>query len=338
MMSVVEVTRGSRVESRHAVHVAVAHATRGIVASSGDASHVSFVRSAIKMFQALPLVEDGAVDALQITLQELALCTASHNAEPFHVNTARSLLAKAGVDETALACGPHDPMYPPAAEALRAAGASPGRIHNNCSGKHAGMLALARHHGWPLAGYHTLRHPLQQRVLQTFASWSGVEAGAIDIATDGCGLPTFAAPLDRVAIACARFAAAAGNTPAAVVVGAMTTFPQFVAGAGRLCTVLMQQARSRLFAKVGAEGYYCAGIPERQLGVAIKVEDGARRASEPALLAVLHAIDVLSEADLDEMREFSHPSILNTRGDVVGEIRARVNLDWARTAAAADAS
>jgi L-asparaginase II len=331
-MSVIEVTRGPRVESRHAVHVAVAHATSGIVASSGDAGHVSFVRSAIKMFQALPLVEDGVADALPITLEELALCTASHNGEPFHVNTARSLLAKAGVDEMALACGPHEPMYPPAAEALKAAGASPGRIHNNCSGKHAGMLALVRHHGWPIEGYHAMQHPLQQRVLQTFATWSGVGVDAIDIATDGCGLPTFAVPLDRVAIACARFAAAAaGNAHAAVVVRAMTSHPQFVAGTGRLCTVLMERARGCLFAKVGAEGYYCAGIPGRQLGIALKVDDGARRASEPALLAVLRALDVLTEDDLEQMRDFAHPAILNTRGEVVGEIRARVNLQPGRT-------
>jgi L-asparaginase II len=326
--SLVEVTRGSIVESRHVVHVVVAHAAQGIVARCGDAGHLTFVRSAFKMFQALPLVEDGVMQGLAITPEELALCTASHNGEPFHVAGARSILAKAGLDESALACGPHEPTYPPAAEALKAAGTAPGRIHNNCSGKHAGMLALTRHHGWPLLGYQTLPHPMQQRVLQTVASWSGLRADSIETAIDGCGLPTFALPLDRAAVACARLAAAASrDEPAAIVVRAMTSHPAFVAGTGRLCSALMQLAGGRLFAKVGAEGYYCAGVPEQQLGIAIKVEDGAKRASEPALLAVLRAIDALSDADLEQLRNFSQPTITNTRGEAVGEIRARVRLE-----------
>lgn len=327
MTSVVEVTRGSVVESRHVVHVAVVHAERGIVASSGNTGLVSFVRSAIKMFQALPLVEDGVVTALGLTSQELALCTASHNAEPFHVHAARGLLAKAATDERALACGPHEPMYPPAAAALKDTGVAPGRIHNNCSGKHAGMLALARLHGWPLEGYHLRDHPVQQRVLETLALWSGAVASRIEVAIDGCGLPTFALPLDRVAAACARFAGSAERAdPAATVVRAMTMHPEYVAGTGRLCTALMQITSGRLFAKVGAEGYYCAGIPERQLGVALKVEDGAKRAAEPALLAVLHAIDVLSGDELQRLRDFSHPRILNTREESVGEVRPRIQL------------
>jgi L-asparaginase II len=327
-MSVVEISRGSLVESRHVVHVAVAHAADGLIGRSGDAGCVTFVRSAIKMFQALPLVEDNVVDALGMTGEELALCTASHNAEPLHVATAGRLLAKAGVDERALACGPHDPMYQPAAEALKASGAVPGRIHNNCSGKHAGMLALARHHGWPIEGYHELSHPVQQRVLQTVAAWSDVDASAIETAVDGCGLPTFALPLDRVAEACARFAdAATAGTPAARVFRAMTDHPALVAGSGRLCTELMRLAEGRLFAKVGAEGYYCAGVPARRIGVAIKIEDGAKRAAEPALLAVLRAIDVLSDEDLERLRRFYRPQITNTRGEAVGEIRARVRLE-----------
>jgi L-asparaginase II len=260
------------VESRHIVHVVVADADRGVIASCGTHAHVSFVRSAIKMFQALPLVEDQAVAALGLTSQELALCTASHNAEPFHVATARSILAKAGAGEAALACGAHPPMHPPAAAALDAAGEAPSRIHNNCSGKHAGMLALATHHGWPHDGYHRLAHPTQQRVHQTLAAWAGLPADDLDVAIDGCGLPTFALPLDAVAVACARFAKAAEDgAPAAAVVDAMTNHPEYVAGTGRLCTALMRGASSRLFAKVGAEGYYCAGVPSMRLGIALKV-------------------------------------------------------------------
>jgi L-asparaginase II len=325
--SYVEVTRGSLVESRHAVHVAVVHAERGLLLHAGNPQHHSFVRSAIKMFQALPLVEDGVVDGLQLTPRELAVCTASHNGEPDHVEAARAILARAGADEEALACGPHPPMSEAAAEALRAQGSLPGRIHNNCSGKHAGMLALSSQHGWPLNGYHRLEHPSQQRVLQTLAAWSDVPAGEIICAVDGCGLPTFALPLQSVARACARFAAAAtGSGGAAAVFRAMTDHPQMVAGTGRLCTVLMQAGGGRLFAKVGAEGYYCAGVPGQQLGIALKIEDGARRASEPAVIAVLRAVDALSEQDLDTLRDFASPVVRNTRGEIVGEVRARLSL------------
>ena len=326
-MSVIEVTRGATVESRHVVHAVVAHADRGIVASCGNPDYVSFVRSAIKMFQALPLAEDGVSGALGFTGEELALCTASHNAEPFHVDAALRLLSKADAVESMLACGPHEPMYLPAAEALRTAGLAPQRVHNNCSGKHAGMLAMARYHRWPAEGYHRLEHPVQRRVVKILAEWTGVGSEAMETAVDGCGLPTFALPLDRVAAAFARFAAAAHDGgPPSLIASAMMTHPEYVAGTDRFDTVLMELVPGRLFVKVGAEGYYCAGIPGERLGIALKIEDGARRASEPALLAILGEIGVLSDSELEAMTMLARPVILNTRGETVGEIRARVRL------------
>jgi L-asparaginase II len=316
------------VESVHRVHAAVVHAEDGLVASAGDPRFVSFVRSAIKMFQALPLVEDGAAERFGLTSEELALCTASHNAEEFHVERARSILRKAGATEDALACGPHPPMDPGAAGRLAASGRTPGRIHNNCSGKHAGMIALAIHHGWEVAGYHELEHPVQQRVLGTLAEWSGVPRDEIAIGVDGCGLPTFALPLASVATACARFAAAAADRAPAPqrIAAAMTTHPEFVAGTGRLCSTLMKTTGGRLFAKVGAEGYYCAGVPARRLGIVLKIEDGAKRASEPALLTILHALDLISSDEFAALADFAQPAVLNTRGEVVGHVRARIPL------------
>lgn len=324
----VEVTRGPLVESRHVVHVAVVDAHRGPIAGAGDPRYVSFVRSAIKMFQALPLAEDDVISSLSLTGEEVALCTASHNGEPFHVETARAILRKAGVDEAALACGPHPPLYAPAAAALKASAVAPGRLHNNCSGKHAGLLALSAYHGWQVDGYHALSHPSQQRVLETLAAWSGVNRDRMTIAVDGCGLPTFALPLDAVALACARFAAAAARpgSPAATIASAMLRYPEYVAGTGRLCTALMRIAGCGIFAKVGAEGYYCAGVPVSGVGIALKVEDGAKRAAEPALLAVLSALDLLTGKELEALREFSQPPVLNTRGEIVGEVRARIDL------------
>jgi L-asparaginase II len=322
---VVEVVRGGVVESRHRVDVAVWHAERGLIASAGDAGHVTFVRSAIKMFQALPLVEDGGVARFDLTPQELALCTASHGGEPFHVDAARSMLSKAGATEAALACGPHEPMHAPSAAALAARGERPGRIHNNCSGKHAGMLALCALHGWPVTGYERIDHPAQQRVVATLEHWTGLPRTVMHVAVDGCGLPTFAMPLDRVAAACARFAAAAdaGAAAPATLVRAMTAHPDYVAGTGRLCTMLMQAAPG-LFAKTGAEGYYCAGIPGAHAGLALKAEDGAKRASEPALLAVLRALGFIGEREWQMLSAFAQPAIANTCGDTVGTIRALV--------------
>ncbi|MDP1570319.1 MAG: asparaginase [Vicinamibacterales bacterium] len=319
----VDVLRGGLVESRHRVHAVVADAAGRLVWAAGDAGLVTFVRSAIKMFQALPLVEDGGVERYGLTAAEIAITTASHGGEPFHIDTVRALLGKTGCTEEMLACGPHPPMHQASAGALGTGGITPGRIHNNCSGKHAGMLALAGLHGWPRAHYQLLAHPVQSRVLATLAEWTGVPHEAIGCAVDGCGLPTFALPLDAMARGCARLSAAAarGDEAPARVLGAMTAHPEYVAGTDRLCTDLMRAAGGRLWAKVGAEGYYCAGVPDRGLGLALKVEDGAWRAVEPALLAVLGEAGALDDEVLAALEQYATPTITNTRGERVGAIR-----------------
>lgn len=325
---VVDVMRGDVVESSHHVHIAVGHAEQGLIASAGNPAHHSFVRSAIKMFQAMPLVEAGGVAHFGLTGEELALCTASHGGEPFHIAAARSILAKARVTDAALVCGPHPPLHEPAAQALLAAGEKPGRIHNNCSGKHAGMLACCVCQQWVTNGYHRPAHPLQQRIQSTLARWMRIDADQIEHAVDGCGLPTFAIALDAVAEGCARFAAAAADatTPAATIFNAMVDHPELVAGTDRLDTDLMRVAAKRLIAKVGAEGFYCAAVPSRQIGVAIKVADGARRAAEPALLAVLHHMDVLTAADVARLEKYSQPKIFNTRQESVGHVRTSLDF------------
>jgi L-asparaginase II len=324
----VEAVRGEIVESSHYVHVAVVHAAQGLLASAGNPAHQSFVRSAIKMFQVMPFVEAGGVAHFGLTGEELALCTASHGGEPFHVATARSILARAKVTEAALVCGPHPPLHEPAAQAMLAAGEKPGRIHNNCSGKHAGMLACCVCQQWVTNGYHRPSHPLQQRIQSTLARWMRIDAGEIEHAVDGCGLPTFAIALDAVAEGCARFAAAAADstTPSATIFNAMVDHPEFVAGTDRLDTDLMRAAGRRLVAKVGAEGFYCASVPSLQIGVALKVEDGAKRAAEPALLAVLQRIGALTEAEVGRLEKYAEPKILNTRQELVGHLRTRLNF------------
>jgi L-asparaginase II len=288
-------------------------------------------RSAVKPLQALPLVEDGVDARFGLSQAELALCCASHSGEPRHTEEAELILRKIGADEEALACGPHAPFHEPSARALRETGREPTRIHNNCSGKHAGMLALARFHGWPLAGYHLPGHPVQQRMLHEISRWTGVGAEEIATATDGCGVVTFGAPLGAFALAFARFAGAArrGDAGPARIAQAMTRNPEYVAGTGRFCTELMRAAGGRLFVKTGAEGVFLVGVPGAELGIALKAEDGAQRAAEPALLAVLRALSLLADDELAALTRFAEPVIRNTRGEEVGVVRAVIRLEAA---------
>jgi L-asparaginase II len=288
-----------------------------------------YARSAVKPLQALPLMEDGAADRFDLSSAELALCCASHSGEMRHVDAVQSLLRKIGASEEALACGPHPPFHEPSAQALREAGQEPSRLHNNCSGKHAGMLALARHHGWPLVGYQLLEHPVQQRMLKEVARWTEVAPDEILTAVDGCGVATFGAKLRDFALGFARFASAArrGDSGPARIVAAMTRNPEYVGGSGRFCTELMRAAAGRLFVKVGAEGVFLAGAPGAELGVAVKVEDGAQRAAEPALIAVLRGLSLLTDDELAGLGRFMEPILRNTRNEEVGMIRAALRLE-----------
>jgi L-asparaginase II len=329
----VEVVRGGLLESEHHVSVAVVDARGQLRAWAGDPDRRAFARSAVKAMQALPLVEDGVQAHFGITEEELAVCCASHSGEPRHVQLVSSVLGKIGTGEEALACGPHWPFWAGAAQALREAGRKPGRVHNNCSGKHAGMLALARHHGWPLAGYQRVEHPVQQRMLQEVVRWCRLAEDDVGLGVDGCGVVTFALPLSALARGFAGLAAAAraGESGAGGVLQAMLAHPYLVGGTERLCTELMQAAGGRIAAKVGAEGVYCAAVPGAELGVALKVHDGSGRAAEPALLAVLEALGLLAGEELERLARWRLPEVRNTRDEQVGEIRCRLRLATART-------
>ena len=319
----VSACRGPLLESTHRVHAVVADSAGRIVAAWGDAARRTVLRSAAKPLQALPLVADGAADHFGLSGEEIALCCGSHNSEEAHLDVARSVLAKAGLAESLLVCGPHRPLRPARARELEAAGTPLTAIMSNCSGKHAGMLALAAFHGWPLEGYEHPAHPLQKRVRRELARWVQCDPGALPWAVDGCGVPTFAVPLQDLAAAMARLAAAGGEGGApGRVVGAMVSHPFMVAGTGRLCTRIVEVEGGRVIAKTGAEGVYAAADLERGLGVALKVEDGAWRAASPALLAVLARAGILSEGGARALAGHAEPPLTNTLGDVVGRLAA----------------
>lgn len=321
-MSSVEVVRGGVVESRHDVSVVVADGAGEVVAALGDARSLTFYRSAAKPLQALPLVEDGVVDRFGLTPEEVALCCASHEGEAAHVAGARSILAKAGADEALLRCGAHRPFSLESSDALVRAGAAPERVHNNCSGKHAGMIAFAVAMGWDPVDYHVPDHPVQQRMLAEVARWTGRSASEIPVAVDGCGVSCFAVGLDEMASSFGRFTAASDSgAPARVVVDAMVGHPFMVGGAGRTCTDVMTVASGRAWVKLGAEGVYGGGVPGAGLGFAIKVADGGRRAVEVALVRTLECLGVLDSDGVTALKRHGRPEVRNTRDEVVGEIR-----------------
>jgi L-asparaginase II len=331
--SVVEVLRGDVVESRHRVSVAVVDVDGVLRASSGNPALVCFARSAVKPLQALPVVEDGAADRFGFAAAELALACASHSGEPHHVAVARQMLGKIGLTESALACGPHAPLHAGSARALRRSGRAPTRLHNNCSGKHAAMLALAVSHDWPVVGYHERGHPVQQRMLAEIAQWSDVAEAVIPVAVDGCGIATFALPLERMAHAFARLGRQARREgPPRRVIEAMTAHPDLVGGSGRLCSELMHVTDGRIAVKVGAEGVYCATVPSAELGIALKVEDGAKRAAEPALIGVLERLSLLLDEERAALEAFAQPMLENTRHERVGMLRASIALEPGRVA------
>jgi L-asparaginase II len=317
------VLRGERVESWHRVSYAVADAAGGVRHAAGAIDHPIFPRSAIKPLQALALVESGAARRFKVSEPELALACASHSGEACHVATVKGWLARLGFDQSMLACGPHAPLHAPSAERLLAAGQAPEAVHNNCSGKHAGMLTLARHLAAPLAGYHRPDHPVQRQIAATLAELAGVDALAAP-AVDGCGAPAFSMSLAQLAHALAQLGDPRGlgavrRAACEQIRAAMTGHPRLVAGSDRACTAIMTAAPG-LVVKTGAEGVYGAALPSLGLGLALKVEDGASRAAPVALLALLEALGALPAAARDALAEIARPAIRNHAREVVGRI------------------
>jgi len=313
----VELRRGPVVESRHQVHVAVVDGTGALVAHAGDPAFVTFWRSAAKPFQAMPLVEDGVADRFQLTAEDLALACASHSSEPPQVALVRDLLQKIGCSERDLLCGPHRPLAEPVARDYETRGVRLTAVFSNCSGKHAGMLALAKHHGWPTEFYTRLEHPVQQRCLAEVSRWTEVPIGDIGVAVDGCGVACFALPLRSMALAYARLAGAEFRT----LVEAMLHHPELIAGEGRPCTEMMRAHPGRVVTKVGAEGVYSALLVRERLGVALKVEDGHSVASALAMAAVLGELGLRPQPESLTSRP-TH----NSRGETVGEMRVNGGL------------
>ena len=322
----VEVTRGDMIESRHRVVCAVVRADGDSVHAWGDAEGIIYPRSAIKPLQALALIETGAADAFGLGPRELALASASHSATPEHVALVAGWLERIGLGPGDLECGGHEPLDKGAAKALARAGETPKSLHNNCSGKHAGFLTTALHRGEPTAGYVKPDHPVQQRLATILSEMGDADLTSAPRGIDGCGIPVIGMPLSALALALARMADTKGleanrREAANRILAAMTAHPWLVAGSGRFDTVAMEACKGTFVVKAGAEGVYGAVLPALGLGVALKIDDGAKRAAEVAMAAVLDHLGVLDEAAKTAMAAFLEASVLNAKGDTVGTMR-----------------
>lgn len=322
----VEVTRGGRVESRHRGAIAVVDAAGALVWSAGDVEAGVFPRSACKAMQALPLVESGAADAYGFGNRELALACSSHNGEDGHVETAAAMLAAAGRDGEALECGAHWSFDQATLLHQARTLPKPTALHNNCSGKHAGFVCACCHQGIDPEGYVAYGHELQRQIRAVMEDLTGGLLGKDDCGTDGCSIPTYAVPLRGLAHGFAKMASGVGLAAeraraARRLIDACMAEPWHVAGTGRACTKLMRIAPGRIFVKTGAEGVFCAAIPELGLGIALKCEDGATRAAEAMVAAVL-ARFFRDDADAVAMLSgFARHAMRNWNGIHVGEVR-----------------
>ena len=316
-------TRGSEIESRHRVHAAVVGDGDRLIAASHNPQLVSSWRSCAKPFQIMPLIEAGGFDELHWGDDQLALACASHGGEPEHVALAQEMLNDIGLEEGDLACGPHDPLSSRGVKLLRESGARLTRLHNNCSGKHAAMLARAQTAGWHTYGYERRDHPVQRCCLQAVAKWAGLDESQVGQAVDGCGVVAFALPLEHMARAWSRLARAVRvqDEVATRVVHAIQTRPFLIGGTDRFDTVLIEETDGRVVAKIGAEGVHSVGVPDLGIGFAVKVDDGAQRAQFPAVLRILQLFDVLPATLPPRLAEFLCRSVRNTRGETVGEVR-----------------
>lgn len=325
----VEITRGAVVESRHLGALAVVDSAGRLLASAGDPFYVTYLRSSAKPFQALPTVASGAFDRAGLEEEALALMCASHHGAEEHVALCQRILDASGLDIAALRCGVHWPIDEEASRRLAAAGLTPDERHNNCSGKHSGMLTLAAFWGCADQDYTDPVHPVQVAIMQRLAELASLPPQSIVVAPDNCTVPAFAMPMANAALAFARLVDPQAPAEARRIVAAMQTYPHLVSGHGAFDDLLMRAGAGALVAKGGAEGYQGIGIhtPDgRSLGLTLKMADGTARAKGPVIHAVLQGLGLVGDDVLAALELLRRPEVRNHRQIVVGEMRSVLDL------------
>jgi L-asparaginase II len=330
---VVEVTRGTMVESVHRVVAAVTDADGKPVLAWGDIDRLVYGRSAIKPIQALPVLESGAADAFGLGEDEVTLCCASHSGEPMHVERVTAWLGRIGLSADDLECGPQLPIHEPSAHAMIRAGQTPTRAHNNCSGKHSGMLTTAVHLGEPTKGYIREEHPVQRRLRATMEEMSGCDLAGVPTGYDGCGIPVYGVPLRGMATAMAQFADPSHLAPtraeaARRIVAACARHPLLIGGTGRFNSALLAETGETCLLKSGAEGVFAGAAPGRGVGICLKADDGNGRAASAAMGAILRHLGVIDDAMAARLSDTLVPSVRNWEGRLVGQIRPAPDLTF----------
>ncbi len=333
----IELWRGGRMESCVRADVAVVDSVGTVRYWFGNPDRETFWRSSAKPFQAMPIIMSGAAETYRFGPREVAMVCASHGGQPMHVELVQNLLKRIDASPDNLICGVHPPSDRESARALYARGEDPYVLHNNCSGKHTGMLTLARALNAPLDGYEKPDHPVQRTIRDNVAYMTGVDRESLHTGTDGCGVPTFYLPLSRMAYSYARLVDPRGldgaHAGAALIISeAMRMHPELVSGTGRLEVVLAEASDHRFVSKGGAEAVFCLGIPDKGLGIAVKVDDGNSRVIPTLVTSVLDQMGVLGMAERVKLQSEIHPEIRNHAGTLVGEIRPVMELKSGRLA------
>jgi len=335
-----KVIRGETIESIHRGHLIVVSGDGKIIAQLGNPEMVTFFRSSAKPFQVIPFLTSCAAESFGFSEREIALACGSHSGEKFHIETVEKMLEKIGFSETDLRCGVHVPFNEEVAEELIKASKKPMQLHNNCSGKHASMLAVAKQTGADFKTYELLENPVQQKILETVSKFSDVPKNQIKIGIDGCAVPNFALPVSAMAKSFARLVFPPKSFDKETreacrqIVSAMISYPEMIGGTERLDTIIMQALRGKIVSKIGAEGIYTAGILPSQkwkkgLGIAFKIEDGEdKRARAVVAIELFRQLGILDEKAAETLDEFSPMQIKNRRGDKVGEVKASFNLTF----------
>ncbi|GED69942.1 asparaginase [Brevibacillus reuszeri] len=324
--TMVIVKRGTNIESKHAGSIAVMDSDGNLLYGLGDFTKMTFTRSALKPVQTIPVLQSGAAERFLMTDKEIAICCGSHNGEEQHTQVVESMLFRIGLQEENLQCGAHPPYNQAHYLEMVRKQVEPSAIHNNCSGKHAGMLALAMHLESDIATYHYLEHPVQRKVAESLAELAEIQEDQVLTGIDGCGVPNFSIPLHKLALVFAKLANPDKVEPLSLrqaikrITHAMLQHPEMISGTNDFCTELMRVGNGKIIAKGGAEGVYCLGLPHRGIGIAIKVEDGNWRAATPAAVEVLKQLGELTLQEEAALKAFHTPVIENRKGEVVGSI------------------
>jgi L-asparaginase II len=323
MYPLVVLTRTNRVESVHKGYICVTDSQKNIKYSLGDPDTKMYFRSSAKPIQAVALASSGAMEKFNITLKELAIMCSSHSGEDFHRETVSSILNKVGLSEENLSCGTTNPYNQDMINQLIKKGERPSQLYNCCSGKHAGMLALCKYHGFPVKDYTEPDHPVQQLILKTFAELLDCSKDDIITGIDGCGTPTFMITLHQASYLYSLLAQGLSGTGKynrafELIQKAMISFPRLINGDKEFCTDLITHSDGKVIGKVGAEGIYCVAIPEKQLGICIKISDGNERGVYPVTTHILNQLEVLNDQVMEKLRMWAYPPVKNHKGKIVG--------------------